>query len=148
LEAENLKDVKAWLGCTANDFWHYHYHFRQPGQFKKKKLGDSMIASVIINTVIPMLFAHGLYHNNEPQKAKALRWLVQINAEKNFIVSGFNQLSVISKTAYDSQALIELKNEYCTKKRCLDCSVGNALLKSTESLTDRAAMVISSGSSL
>lgn len=129
LEAEYLKEIQQWLSCTANDFWHYHYHFHLQSNFKKKQLGPTMINSIIINTVIPMLFAYGLYHKNETHKAKALLWLEQVTAEKNSIVTGFAQLMVKSKTAYDTQSLIELKNEYCTKKRCLECSVGNAILK-------------------
>lgn len=129
LEAEKVKDIEGWLNCSANDFWHYHYHFRLQSEFKKKKLGKSMAASIIINTVVPSLFAYGLYHNNEPQKMKAISWLEQIHTENNSILSGFAQLSVMSKSAYDSQALIELKNEYCIKKRCLECSVGNTILK-------------------
>jgi hypothetical protein len=116
--------------------------------FKKKKLGDSMIASVIINTIIPSLFAYALYHNQEAQKTKALKWLEQLKAEANSILSGFEQLSVKSKTAYESQALIELRNEYCIKKRCLECSVGNAILKGAESLSHGPAVMVSSGSSL
>jgi hypothetical protein len=129
LEAKNTKDVRKWLNCTANDFWHYHYHFHQHSNFKKKNIGATMIDSIMINTVVPALFAYGLYHKNEEQKIKALHWLEQISSETNSIINGFAQLSVKSKTAYDSQAFIELKNEYCTKKRCLECSVGNAILK-------------------
>ena len=129
LEADKVKDIEGWLNCSANDFWHYHYHFHLQSKFKKKRLGKSTIATIIINTVIPSLFAYGLYYNNEQQKHKAVSWLEQISTENNSVLSGFAQLSVISKTAYDSQALIELKNEYCIKKRCLECSVGNAILK-------------------
>ncbi len=50
-------------------------------------------------------------------------------AESNSITKGFQQLGIENKNAFDSQALIELKNEYCNKKRCLDCGVGNAILK-------------------
>jgi hypothetical protein len=78
---------------------------------------------------VPSLFAYGLYHKNESQKTKALRWLEQLESENNLILSGFAGLSVKSKSAYDSQALIELKNQYCIKKRCLECSVGNSILK-------------------
>lgn len=129
LETENVEEVKKWLTCTANDYWHYHYHFHLQSNFKKKALGSSMIDSIIINTIVPSLFAYGLYHKSEPHKAKALRWLEQISTENNSILSGFALLSVKSNSAYDSQALIELRNEYCTKKRCLECSVGNAILK-------------------
>jgi hypothetical protein len=129
LEAKNIADVKEWMHCTANDFWHYHYHFHVQSQFKKKKLGKSTVNSIIINTIVPALFAYGLYHKNEEQKTKVLQWLEQIDSESNSIISGFLSLSIKSKNAFDSQALIELKNEYCTKKRCLECSVGNAILK-------------------
>lgn len=129
LETENLGDVKRWLTCTANDFWHYHYHFQMESNFKKKTLGKAMISSIIINTIVPSLFAYGLYHNNEQQKVKAIKWLEQLESENNAILAGFAGLSVESKTAFDSQALIELKNEYCIKKRCLECSVGNAIIR-------------------
>ena len=129
LETENVEEVKKWLTCTANDYWHYHYHFHLQSNFKKKALGTSMIDSIIINTIVPSLFAYSVYHKSEPHKAKSLRWLEQISTENNSILSGFALLSVKSNSAYDSQALIELRNEYCTKKRCLECSVGNAILK-------------------
>jgi len=58
-----------------------------------------------------------------------MRWLEETAAENNSITKGFRQLDIGNKNAFDSQALIELKNEYCDKKRCLDCSVGNSLLK-------------------
>jgi hypothetical protein len=129
LETKNITEVKEWLQCTANDFWHYHYHFHVQSKFKKKRLGESTISSIIINTIVPGLFAYGLYHNNEEHKNKALQWLEQLESETNSVISGFHALSINSKTAFDSQALIELKNEYCAKKRCLECSVGNAILK-------------------
>jgi hypothetical protein len=62
-------------------------------------------------------------------KVKAMAWLEQTATEVNVITKGFRSLSVAHKSAYDSQALLELKNEYCTKKRCLECSVGHYLLK-------------------
>jgi hypothetical protein len=88
-----------------------------------------MTDSIIINTITPMLFAYGHYHNEEKYKQKALRWLEETPAENNSITKGFRQLNIDNKNAFDSQALIELKNEYCDKKRCLDCSVGNSILK-------------------
>jgi hypothetical protein len=129
LDTKKINDVKEWLQCTANDFWHYHYHFNVQSDFRKKRLGKSTINSIIINTVVPALFAYGLYHSNEGQKTKAIQWLEKIDSENNAIISGFHALTIKSKTAFDSQALIELKNEYCTKKRCLECSVGNTILK-------------------
>jgi hypothetical protein len=88
-----------------------------------------MIENILINTVAPILFAYGLYHKENNYKDKALQWLLEITAEKNVITKGFTVLGIENKNAFDSQALIQLKNEYCSKKRCLDCAVGNALLK-------------------
>jgi hypothetical protein len=76
------------------------------------------------------LFAYGLYHQEERYKAKAIHWLEQLPAEKNSIINGFASLKVGCKTASDSQSLIEMKNEYCNHKRCLECSVGNNYLSS------------------
>ena len=130
-ESPELSSIKDLLQITANDYWHYHYVFDEATAFKKKKLGAQMIDNILINTVIPILFAYGHYHNENTFKDKALKWLEQIKAEKNIITRGFASLQVINKTAFDSQSLIQLKNEYCNKKRCLDCSVGNKLIRNS-----------------
>ncbi|MFI5133767.1 MAG: DUF2851 family protein, partial [Chitinophagales bacterium] len=129
-EAGSVKVVKKWFDITANDYWHYHYRFDETSSFKKKKLGTTMIDNIIINTICSVLFAYGDYHDAQKYKDKALKWLEEISPESNSITKGFQQFGIENKNAFDSQALIELKNEYCNKKRCLDCAVGNAILKS------------------
>lgn len=128
-EAISLADVKKWFDITANDYWHYHYSFDEPSSFKKKRLGATMINNIIINTIAPIVFAYGNYHNEEKYKEKALQWLEEPAAENNSITKKFEQLNIENINAFDSQALIELKNEYCNKKKCLECSVGNSILK-------------------
>jgi hypothetical protein len=128
-EADSVNDVKKWFDVTANDYWHYHYRFDEESNFKKKKLGITMIENILINTVCAVLFAYGHFHKEQKYKDKALQWLEEIEAESNSITNRFQHIGVQSKNARDSQALIELKNEYCDKKRCLDCSIGNAILK-------------------
>jgi len=128
-ETTSLKDVVSWFDVTANDYWHYHYRFGETTALKKKKLGTTMIDNIIINTIAPVLFAYGNYQDENIYKEKALKWLEKTVAESNSITKGFQQLGIENKTAFDSQALIELKNEYCNKKMCLDCGVGNAILK-------------------
>lgn len=128
-ESKDIKDIKKLLRVTANDYWHYHYMIDEPAAFKKKKLGEQMLNNILINTVIPILFAYGHYQQEESYKEKAMQWLEEIGAEKNSITKGFTALKIANKTAFDSQALIQLKNEYCNKKRCLDCSVGNKLIR-------------------
>ena len=129
-ETESVKDVKKWLDVTANDYWHYHYRFDEPSSFRKKNLGAAMVDNILINTVCTVLFAYGHFNNEQKYKDKAVQWLEEISAESNSIIKGFQEVGLPNKNAHDSQALIELKNEYCNKRRCLDCAIGNALLKS------------------
>lgn len=128
-EAASVKDIRLLFSLPANDYWHYHYRFEELTDYKPKKTGETMIDNIIINTIVPFLFAWGSYHADNSYKEKALQWLEETSAERNTITNGFALLQIENKNAYDSQSLIELKNEYCSRKRCLECSVGNALLK-------------------
>lgn len=128
-EAKTVVEIRKWFDVTANDYWHYHYRLDEPTSFKKKNLGSTMIDNIIINTIAPVLFAYGIYHDENKYKDKALKWVETTAPESNSITKGFYQLGIENKNAFDSQALIELKNEYCNKKKCLDCAVGNAILK-------------------
>ncbi len=127
---DTLPQVKSLFNVTANDYWHYHYMFDETTAFKKKTLGRQMTGSILINAIIPVIFAYGTYHNEEEYKHKALKWMGDISPEKNTITLGFEALGVSNKNALDSQALIHLKKEYCSKRRCLDCSIGNKLMRS------------------
>jgi len=128
-DAVSVKELKDWFDVTANDFWHYHYMFNEISAFKKKNLGASMIDNIIVNTAVPVLFAYGNYHSEQRFKDKALQWLEEIGAESNSVTKGFHNIGIENKNAYDSQGLIELKTQYCDRKMCLDCGVGNYLLK-------------------
>lgn len=125
----SVKDVKTLLDVTASTYWDQHYTFDNLSPAKPKKMGDSMIRNIIINTIVPTLFAYGHLRQEQEYKDRALQWLEAVEAEENSITRGFAQCGVTSRSAFASQALIELKNRYCDHKRCLDCAVGNALLK-------------------
>jgi hypothetical protein len=117
------------FAVEANDYWHYHYIFDEESDFKIKRLGKQMIENILINTVVPIVFCYGLHHDDEFYKEKAIKWLEEISPEKNSITKGFEQLGYLNKNAFDSQAFIQLKNHYCNDKLCLDCVIGNSLLK-------------------
>jgi hypothetical protein len=129
LNAATISDLKELLNVTTGGYWKNHYTIDQPSPQKEKKLGQEMINSLIINVVAPAVFAHGLHHNNNNTKSKALQWLAQLPAEKNKIITQWKQLQVVCTEAAHSQALLQLTNRYCTQKRCLECAVGNALLR-------------------
>lgn len=127
-EIQSLTEVRKLLNVTANDYWHYHYRFEEKTAFKRKNLGDEMVNIILVNAIIPVLFAFGFHQDEESYKDKALRWLEEINGENNKITRGWSGIGITNSNAYDSQSLIELKTMYCDRKRCLECSVGNTLL--------------------
>jgi hypothetical protein len=128
-EEDSVKQIIKMLDVTPNDYWHYHYRFDEIGTFRMKNMGKQMICNILINTIVPALYAYGSHHKEEKYKEKALEWLTQITAEKNAITKGFEKFQVRNRTAFASQALIELKTQYCDPKRCLECAIGNAIIK-------------------
>lgn len=87
-----------------------------------------MTGIVIINAVIPLLFTYGEHYRRPVYTNKALEWVRALPAESNSVIRGFNGLGMPAQTAADSQALLELKNQYCQSRRCLDCSIGKSIL--------------------
>ena len=97
--------------------------------YRKKQLGKTMINNLLINTVIPLLFVYAHEQHNEPAKEKAIQWLQQMPKEKNNITFQWEQAGASHQSAFDSQALLYLRKNYCSAKRCLHCAVGNNILK-------------------
>jgi hypothetical protein len=131
-EQNDVASVKQLFNVTANDYWHTHYQFDTESDYLEKKLGATAIDNVLINTVIPVLFAYGLHIQDEAIKEKAIKWLMVVKKENNTIIKQWQQTHVAIVSAFDSQALIELTNNYCTQKRCLECAVGNSIFKNVE----------------
>lgn len=127
-DTTELRDIYQWLDITANDYWHYHYRLGEQSSFKPKKLGMQMIESIIINTIIPLLFVYGHFYKEETMKEKAVRWLTELPAESNTVLDGFEKIGISIVNSFDSQAMLELKSSYCNQFRCLDCAVGCAVL--------------------
>lgn len=128
-DIEECTEAEKLFMVTANDYWHYHYRFDELTIYKRKSLGKAMAQNIMINTVIPVLYTYGYFNNNVHVKNKAIRWMEKLTAEKNNITRGFEKLLIENKSAFDSQALIQLKKEYCDKKNCLTCAIGNSILK-------------------
>ena len=128
-------------------YWETHYHFRYASPYKDKTIGDKALDILLINTVAPMFFVYGLHHkrpeycdraiqilerlhHKRPEYCdRAIQILERIRPEKNTIVSHFCQAGITVRHAGDTQALIQLKREYCEKKKCLFCRIGFQLLK-------------------
>lgn len=129
LSARTPRELKDFFRVPASAFWDTHYNFLRPSPHRKKQLGENALNMLLINTVVPLMFAYGLYHQMDEHKARALRLLASIPPEQNSIISLFSQVGMKPRNAGDTQALIQLKRNYCEQKKCLYCRLGFQLLK-------------------
>ncbi len=129
IEAENIEAIKKLLTANVSEYWDYHYKFETISNKKSKSLGSQSIDIIIINTVVPFLFVYGKQMNDEKYIDRAILFLEKIKGEKNSITKSWDELKIPINTAYNTQALLQLKKEYCSQKKCLQCGIGNYLLK-------------------
>jgi len=128
LEFKELGKIRLLFHQNASEYWQNHYQFGEESPRKSKYLGDSSLDVIIINTVVPILFAYGKSVGDEILCERALSFLEGIKAESNFITRDFAYARLKARNAYDSQALIQLRREYCDKKKCLYCRIGYQIL--------------------
>lgn len=110
------------------EYWQTHYTFASESIKKSKSLGQLSKNILYINTVIPFLFCYGSQKGNQEMKDKALELLEAIPGERNSIITGWKSLGLKLNTAYDSQAFLQLKKNYCDDKKCLRCRIGHKVL--------------------
>ena len=128
VNAKSLSELYEIFKNATSVYWKTHYNFDKESHSKIKNLSSSFVDLLIINTIIPIKF---LYANENGKDAteELLELISQIKPEKNAIIDKFEIFKVKSNNALDSQALLQLKNEYCNHKKCLHCNIGLALLK-------------------
>ncbi len=130
MNAEPKDITECFRQVKATTYWNTHFVFGSATRYStEKKLGTAAIENIIINVVVPFLFVLADYKNRDAYKKKALQLLLSLPAEKNAIVKEFAQWGIKAGNAAESQALLTLKNDYCNIKACLNCAVGNSLMK-------------------
>jgi len=128
VENPNIDYLRGLFLCEPSAYWTTHYLFGAESLAKTKKLGNQSINSILINTVVPFLFCYASQKGNEDLKETTLQLLDRIPSERNAIVSGWQSLGLQSESAYHSQALIQLKKQYCDDRKCLRCRIGHKVL--------------------
>jgi hypothetical protein len=114
---------------NALDYWQDHYQFDKKSPVKKKMLSKSFIDLIVINTIVPVLFAFAKSQGREISE-NLVELINQVSPEKNAIIEKFSYFGIKSTNAFQTQSLLQLKNEYCNKSKCLECAIGMELLKS------------------
>ena len=116
------------FNVSVSEYWETHYNFDKESSKKAKKLSKSFIELLVINTIIPLRFTYALSQKKEITQ-ELIDLAIAIPSEHNVIIEKFELLGIRSKNVYESQALLQLKKNYCDNKKCLDCAVGHFVLK-------------------
>ena len=131
LDLENGFELKKMMNISVSEYWESHFMLDRDSSKKSKHLGEDSINNIVINTIVPFLFVYGKQKDDEKYIYRALLFLEQTVGESNSIIRKWEELGVSVKSAHSTQALLQLKNEYCNHKKCLNCSIGNYLLKNS-----------------
>ena len=129
VESSSLMEVRKLLDVHLSGYWENHFQLDKPSFIRSKKLGELSVNILIINTIVPLMFQFGKRKNKPERMEKAVEFLHEIKAEKNSIISNWERNGIKVESSFVSQAMIQLKNEYCDKIRCLDCALGNKILR-------------------
>jgi hypothetical protein len=127
-EAENTTEIKQILMAEVSEYWNDHYRFGKESSHQSKKTSSDMIDLLLINAVSPVLFLYGKLNDEELYIDKAIEILESVSPENNIIIKQWKSVGIPSKSAFDTQALIHLKNNYCNELRCLSCKIGHEVM--------------------
>lgn len=128
LEAESLHELRAVFDVPVSPYWEKHYRFGRKSRPQAKRMGQQTIDILLINTVIPFRFLYGQMHDDTVMTDKAIRLLEEMEPEENRLLRAWEKYGIESRSAAESQALIELSTHYCARKKCLQCGVGVRLV--------------------
>jgi Protein of unknown function (DUF2851) len=128
LEADNLGTLEKLFKVSASTYWDDHFNFGHKSPKKTKTLTVDSIHLLLVNAVIPFIFVYGKIKNIPSYKDKAISFLEELPPEQNSIIRSWQKLGVEPLDAFETQAMLQLKNVYCQKKKCLVCAIGNKLI--------------------
>lgn len=131
MEEENIESLRTKYRLKASEYWYDHYRFdKKSTALGVKKMSESSSNNILFNTVAPFLFIYGRKKGEEKYVDRSFQLLEKCQAESNKIIRSWRKLGMPADSSYHSQALLHLKNDYCDQKKCLNCAIGNEIIKS------------------
>ncbi|HLA55231.1 MAG TPA: DUF2851 family protein [Flavobacterium sp.] len=130
-KAMAIDSAAAFYGIFKVDvsgYWQSHYQFDKLSPKKPKPLTVPFMDLLLVNSIIPLQFAYAKSQGKDIS-GQLIDMMASLPAEKNTIIEKFGSFGVKSKTAFETQSLLQLKNDYCNKSRCLECAIGAELMK-------------------
>jgi hypothetical protein len=127
ISSNNLSDLYLLFDVSASPYWNDHFTFGKDSKKSAKKVTKQFIDLLIINAILPLKFCYAQYLGKDCNE-EIIQIISQIKGEQNSIIANFKKHGFTTENAKDSQAVLQLYNQYCTKNRCLECAIGNSLL--------------------
>jgi hypothetical protein len=134
LEARTINQLRDLFEVTASEYWNSHFVFGKKSREYPKNTGSQATDILLINAIIPAIFVFGKYRDSDEICEKAIMFLEETGPEENIIINEWQSGGVYADSAFITQGLIQLRNSYCRKRRCLDCGIGSKLLMLGKSL--------------
>jgi hypothetical protein len=134
VEAATIDHLRGFFEVTASEYWDDHFVFGKISRSYPKNTGSQATDILLINAIIPVVFVYGRYRDSNEISEKAITFLEETDPEDNIIISEWHSAGVNADSAFITQGLIQLRNNYCRKRRCLDCGIGSKLLVMGKSL--------------
>lgn len=128
LACKDIKQLQSIFKISTSSYWQTHYSFSSDSKALVPTAGKTMSELLIINAIIPAMFAYAKYKGDESISERALDLLQQIPAEKNAIIKMWKEYEIEVSNAHDTQGLLQLYNQHCKLLDCLNCSIGHKIL--------------------
>ena len=125
----DLNKIKCLFNWELSGYWLNHLDFDQENPLCGKILGKGSIELVCINFVVPLLYAMAKFFGDPDLGENAIRIWEKLDAERNRYIDQWKRFGFECKCAMRSQALIQLRKEYCDCSRCMECRIGHWLLR-------------------
>jgi hypothetical protein len=128
IEASGTDQLRSLFNVSASEYWSTHFVFGREARKTPKNYGTMASDIILINAVIPLIFFYGMKRDSQYIRERAIGMLENINCEENIIIDEWRTAGINAESAFYSQSLIQLRNEYCKKRRCLECRIGAKLI--------------------
>ncbi len=135
LQIHEPEKILELFGVSASPYWNNHYLFDKTTRYRSAGIGISSVRNILINTVSPVLFYYGTTRGEHVPCDQAFSLLRSLPPEENHILDEWKHIGMVPDSAYTGQALLGLFTNYCSKKKCLNCSLGITLLNRQNELT-------------
>ena len=142
LEAADIKQLKTLFGASSSPYWDNHYVFGKKSRTISKNAGNQAIELILINAVLPVVFIYGRIHDKPEVCEKALEFLDDIDPEENSVTRDWKSAGIQGESAFYTQALLQLTNEYCRKRRCLECRIGSRIISTEKRLINNNELIL------